>query len=108
MLRTKVAPIQSNLLVCAIITYWDKSGRRRIATGINSEPCVIAGSLCAERSALTRCVARWGRAVCVGRCPVTRRSPCCSIMVTGFSKLDTVYITVSCHNYLTPGVTWRV
>jgi hypothetical protein len=29
-------------------------------------------------------------------------------MVTGFSKLDTVYITVSCHNYLTPGVTWRV
>jgi hypothetical protein len=53
-LHTKPAPIQSNLLVVAVITYVDKDGERRSAKGINSEPCVIAGSLCAERSALTR------------------------------------------------------
>ena len=55
-LHTHTAPIQSNLLVVAVISYWDREGVRRVAKGINSEPCVIAGSLCAERSALTRCV----------------------------------------------------
>ena len=55
-LHTHTAPIQSNLLVVAVISYGDREGVRRVAKGINSEPCVIAGSLCAERSALTRCV----------------------------------------------------
>ena len=52
--RTKTAPIHSGLLVCAVIKYVDVQGRVRFATGINGEPCVIAGSLCAERAALMK------------------------------------------------------
>ena len=54
LVATKTAPIHSGLLVCAVIKYVDKAGKTRFATGINGEPCVIAGSLCAERAALMK------------------------------------------------------
>lgn len=54
MLYMLKAPIHSGLLVCAVIRYYDASGRQRYVTGQNGEPCVIAGSLCAERAALMK------------------------------------------------------
>jgi hypothetical protein len=66
--NSKWTPKQSNLLVVSCISYIDAEGVPRLARGVNSEPCVIAGSLCGERSALTR------------------------IMLKGFTRLDTVCV----------------
>lgn len=79
LVHTKTAPIHSGLLVCAVIKYVDKRGRLRFATGINGEPCVIAGSLCAERAALMK------------------------VFEADGDWIDTVYITASCLEELTPG-----
>ena len=54
LLGTKTAPVHSGLLVCAVIKFVDRTGATRHATGINGEPCVIAGALCAERAALMK------------------------------------------------------
>lgn len=54
MVKTNIAPIHSGLLVCAVISFVDVNGRRKFTVGQNGEPCVIAGSLCAERGALMK------------------------------------------------------
>ena len=52
MLENIARPAQSDFLVCAVLTYNTPDGGTGYITGVNNEPCVIAGSLCAERAAL--------------------------------------------------------
>lgn len=51
---TLPAPIHSDFLVTACISYFDENGDVQDVVGMNSETCILPSSLCAERSALAQ------------------------------------------------------
>lgn len=78
-------PIHSNFLVAAVITYLDNTGKLRHITGVNSETCVLASAICAERTALLQ----------------LRLQP------HGYTKLHSVYVTATADAPISPGLLCR-
>ena len=78
-------PIHSNFCVAAQVVYLDESGKYGSVFGVNSETCVMASCICAERCALTQLRLLPERARCV----------------------LSVYITATSEELITPGLLCR-
>lgn len=78
-------PMHSNFLVTAVLAYRDAAGRRQHVRGCNTETCVLQASLCAERCAMVQLRLQPG----------------------GYQRVDTVYISASVEEPITPGFLCR-